>query len=261
MSDVLGLHLVAQLDLVSSPRRSVLARLDASGRLRALEPAGDDAAIAALVDAQPAPLVVADAPLEVPNATGRRDVETVLAWCDIAAFPVSARRLETVFGGARGVGIAPALTTGGRRAVEALPDQVLRQIAWEAGHPAGDPAIDLADYRAAWLGVRPPRYRPKGVGRAHPQGTLAAWRLMATVVDMDGWAPSADPDDWAAIDDAARIDAICCAYAGLRLARGEAGMCVGAPGLGRVALPVDANLRGRITATLERLRAEGVVAI
>jgi predicted nuclease with RNAse H fold len=261
MSDVLGLHLVAHLDLIASPRRSVVARLDAAGRLRALEPAGSDAEILALIDGTDAPLVVADAPLEVTNPTGRRDVEAVLAWCDIPVFPVSERRLDTVFGGARGVGLAPALAHGGRRVREALPDQVLRQIAWEADHPPGSAALDLADYRAAWLGVRAPRYRPKGVGRADPRGVVAAWRLLAGVVDMDGWTPATDPDDWAAIGDAARLDAICCAYAGLRLEQPEGGLCVGAPGLGRVALPVDANLRGRVEATLARLRAEGAIAI
>lgn len=260
MGDVIGLHLVAHLDLVSSPRRSVLARLDAAGRLRALEEAGSDAEIVALLEEHDPAIVVADAPLEVPNATGRRDCESVIAWCDIAAFPVSARRLETVFGGTRGVTLAPALAAGGRQALEGLPDQVLRQIAWEAGNPLGAPPLPLADYRAAWLGVRAPRYRPKGLGRARPEGTLAAWRLLATVVDMDGWAPAAAPDDWAAIGDAARIDAICCAYSGLRLARDEA-VCVGAPDRGTVVLVADANLRARLSATVARLRAEGTIVI
>jgi predicted nuclease with RNAse H fold len=260
MDDVLGLHLVAHLDLVSSPRRSVLARLDASGRLRTLETADADAAIIALVDAHEASMVVVDAPLAVPNASGRRDVEAVLAWCDITAFPVSARRMETVFAGARGVGLAGALGRGGRRTVEALPDQVLREIAWEAGHPGDAPAMDLALYRAAWLGVRAPRYRPKGAGRARPDGVLAAWQLLGSVVDMGGWAPGAAPDDWAAIADSARVDAICCAYAGLRVVQGT-GVCLGASESGTIALPVDANLRGRLAATLERLRSAGEVAI
>lgn len=258
MSDVAGLHLLAHLDLVSSPRRSVLARLDSSARLRALEEAADDSEVLALVEAQGASTVVVDAPLAVHGDAGRRDAEVVLSWCDVPAFPVSARRLETVFGGARGVALAGRLAGGGRRVVEALPDQVLRQIAWETGRPEDAPAIDLADYRAAWLGVRAPRYRPKGVGRARPDGVMEAWRLLARVVDMDGWTPTAAPDDWAAIADAARIDAICCAYAGLRLEQGTA-LVLGAPGRGEVAVPVDANLRARLAATLERLRGEGTI--
>ena len=258
MGDVLGLHLVAHLHLVSSPRRSVLARLGPDGRLCSLETGATDDEIAALVDAHDAGLVVVDAPLEVPGQGGRRDAEAVLSWCDVAAFPVSAKRLETVFGGARGVALRAALTRGGRRAVEALPDQVLRQISWERDHPPDAPPLDLADYRAAWIGVRAPRYRPKGEGRARPDGVLAAWRLLAEVVDTGGWAPAPAPDDWAAIADAAVIDAVLCAYAGLRLEAGT-GALVGAPGRGVVALPADANLRGRLERTAERLRAEGTI--
>ena len=258
MGDVLGLHLVAHLGLVSSPRRSVLARLDASGRLAALETAAGDDEVAALVASHDARLVVADVPLEVPEGGGRRDAEAVLAWCDVAAFPVSARRLETVFGGARGVGLRPALTAGGRRAVEALPDQVLREIVWERDHPPDGPPLDLGDYRAAWIGVRAPRYRPKGEGRARPEGVLEAWRILSEAVDLGGWSPAPAPDDWAAIADAAVIDAVLCAYAGLRLRAGT-GVTVGSPGRGVVALPAGADLRARLAATTERLAAEGTI--
>ena len=261
MGDVLGLHLLPHLGLVSSPRRSVLARLGPDGGLQALDEVDTDAAIASMLDSQTASVLVVDAPIEVPNADGRRDVESVLAWCDITAFPVSTRRLTTVFGGARGVGMASTLADGGRRAIEALPDQVLRQIAWEREHPIGAPPLALADYRAAWLGVHPPRHRPKGVGRARPEGIVAAWNLLAEVIDMADWAPAVSPDDWTAINDSARIDALCCAYAGMRLRDPDAGMSIGAPGHGEVALAVDANLRRRLAATLERLRAEGTVHI
>lgn len=260
MSDIAGLHLLAHLDLVSSPRRSVVARLDASGRLRALEEAGDDADVLALVDAQEPSLIVVDAPLAVPGTGGRRDAEAVLSWCDVPAFPVSARRLETIFGGARGVALADRLARDGRPVVEALPDHVLRQIAWEAGRAEGAPAMDLAGYRAAWLGVRAPRFRPKGVGRARPEGVMEAWRLLAGVVDMDGWTPQTSPGDWQAIADAARIDAICCAYAGLRLQQDTA-VVLGSAERGAIAVPVDANLRARLAATLERLRGEGTIVI
>lgn len=260
MTDALGLHLVAHLDLVDSPRRSVLARLDGGGRLTALQEAAGDAELTAAIAAHETRTLVVDAPLVVPVGAGRRDAEAVLAWCDVPAFPVSARRLETVYGGARGVALAPAFAAGGRDAVEALPDQVLRQIAWERDHPLGQPALPLADYRAAWIGVRAPRYRPKGVGRAHPDGILAAWSLIGEVVDLGGWRPVADPDDWAAIGDAARIDAICCAYAGLRLGRGEA-VRVGAPGRGTIVLAADSNLRARVAATVARLASEGTIVI
>jgi predicted nuclease with RNAse H fold len=258
MGDVLGLHLVAHLGLVSSPRRSVVARLGADGRLQGLETAAGDDEIAALVAARDASLIVVDAPLEVPPGGGRRDAEAILAWCDVAAFPVSARRLETVYGGARGVALRPALTAGGRRALEALPDQVLRQIVWERDHPPQGPPMDLAAYRAAWIGVRAPRYRPKGEGRARPAGILEAWGVLAEAVDLCGWAPSPAPDDWAAIADAAVIDAVLCAYAGLRLARGT-GVTVGAPGRGVVALAAGADLRDRLDATVARLASEGTI--
>ena len=261
MGDVLGLHLLQSLDLVGSPRRSALARLDASGRVVSLELAGDDAEIAELVSASPGLPLAVDAPLEVPNRTGRRDVEAVLAWCDAPAFPVSQRRLGQVFGGARGVALMPALSAAADPVLEAHPDLVLRQIAWEREHPAGEEPIDLADYRAAWLAIRAPTYRPKGVGRARPEGTRAAWTLLGRVLDMGGWEPASDPDDWGAIHDAARVDALCCAYAALRLQEPGAHVVIGAPGLGRVAVPADANLRGRVELTLTRMRADASIAI
>lgn len=260
MGDVLGLHLLQTLDLVGTPRRSALARVDSAGTLVALDLAGGDEEILALAAAPGADVLAVDAPLAVPERGGRRDAEAVLAWCDVTAFPVSRRRLEQVHGGARGVGLAPGLAAPGRTLCEAVPDQVLRQIAWEGAGPTGAPPLDLAAYRVAWLGVRAPAYRPKGTGRARPSGLAAAHALLAGVLDLGGWAPASGGDDWSAIADAARLDALCCAYAALRLARGSA-LVVGAPGKGEVAVPVDANLAGRLTATLERLRGEGAIAI
>jgi predicted nuclease with RNAse H fold len=257
VTQVAGIHLLQGLELVATPRRSAVARIDLEGRLTALELAVDDAAIAALAAGPDVVAVAVDAPLHVPNATGRRDVEAVLAWCDVAAFPSSRRRLEQVHGGVRGEALAPMLAAPGRAVLEALPDQVLRQIAWERDHPPGAPPIDLLDYRTAWIGVRAPVYRPKGTGRARPDGTLAAWRLLDGVLDLGGRVPGPPADDWAAIADAARVDAICCAYAALRHVRGAA-VTVEADG-SRVTLPADANLAARVAATVERLRGEGAI--
>src|SRR5207342_1083246 len=109
----LGLHLLPTLRLVGTPRRSCLAEVDADGLLldlRLLD--GDDEIVAAL---PPGPaLLGVDAPLAVPNEEGRRDAEHVLAWCDVPAFPTSARRLRAVHGGARGVDLAPRLAAEAR---------------------------------------------------------------------------------------------------------------------------------------------------
>ena len=75
---------------------------------------------------------------------------------------------------------------------------------------------------------------------------------------MDAGRPR--PTTGSAIADAARIDAICCAYAGLRLDAGTA-VVLGNAAHGAMAVPVDANLRARLAATLERLRAEGTIVI
>ena len=253
-----GIHLLQTLGLIASPRRSAVACLDGDGRLEALELAGGDDELLGLIPDAAAWLCV-DAPLAVPNETGSRDAERVLAWCDVPAFPVSRRRLAQVHGGARGVGLAPALARSGRELRETLPDLVLRELAWERSHPPHAPALDLADYRPAWLGVRAPAYRPKGRGRARPAGLAQAQALLAGVVDLRGWTPQTDGDDWEALDDAARLDALCCAYAALRLARGRGTATIGGPETGHVAFPADANLRARVALTVERLAAEGAI--
>ena len=260
MPEAIGVHLLQTLGLVGSGRHSAVARLDPEGRLTALDLADDDDDLFARIGAGPGTLAI-DAPLVVPDETGQRDVERVLAWCDVPAFPVSRRRLHQLHGGARGVALAPRLAAAGREVREALPDLVLRQIAWERDHPPGSPPPDLAAYRAAWLGLRAPVYRPKGAGPGRAGGLVPAWRLLAEVIDLGGWAPDADGDDWRALDDAARIDAICCAYTALRMADPEAAMSIGTPERGRVAFPADALLRGRVALTLARLRDEGSVRI
>ena len=256
-----GLHLLQTLALVDSPRRSAVARLDAEGRLIALDLVATDEEILAALPASAGVLAV-DAPLAVPDDRGQRDLEKVLAWCDVPAFPTSRRRVEQVHGGLRGEALAPRLGAG-RRLVETLPGHVLRQLLWERDHPLGSPALPLADYRALWLPLRPPEYRPKGPGRAKPAGLLPAHRLLSEVVDLGGWVPAAGPDDWAAINDAACLDAIACAYAAWRLrASGDAGsVTVGTPERGLVVLPADENLKNRLAINLERLRDEGAVSI
>lgn len=259
---VAGLHLMQTLPLVDSPRRSAVAVLDGEGRLERLALADDDDAVIAALPADAA-VVALDAPLAVPDERGQRDVERVLAWCDIPAFPVASARLARVHGGARGLALAPRLAAW-PRVVEALPDQVLRQLAWERPHPPGAPALPLGEYRAAWLGLRPPAYRAKGPGRARPAGFAAARALLAGVLDLVGWAPEAAPaDDWAALADAARLDALACAYLALRLARdGGAGtVTVGSRERGAITLAAGPDLRGRVAVNLERLRAERSVRI
>jgi predicted RNase H-like nuclease len=260
MPGAVGIHLLQTLAQIGTPRPSVVARVDGEGRVTALDAADDDAAIAALVE-DGDDLVVVDAPLEVPAGGGRRDAEAVLAWCDVNAFPVSAERLEKVHGGARGPALAARLARPGRTLIETLPDAVLRQLAWEREHPLGTPPLPLADYRVAWLGVRAPAYRPKGIGRARPAGLAPAARLLAEVLELGGWWPVAEGDDWALIAEAARLDALACAYAGLRLRDPAASVVVGAPGRGRIGLPAGADLRERAEATVARLRAEGAVTI
>lgn len=261
--EIVGIHLIQTLTLVSTPRRSVVARVGGDGTLVSLARAGEDDELLAHLPAT-ADIVVVDAPLAVPDDRGQRDLERVLAWCDAPVFPASRTRLHKVFGGMRGVDLAPRLderTTQG--AWEASPDQVLRQIIWERSHPVGEPAIDLGDYRAAWAALRAPVYRPKAAGRARAQGLLPAWELVNSVLDLGGWTPTDAPDDWAAIDDAACIDALCCAYAGLRALGGAGGGAtrLGTAERGRIVVPADANLSNRLELTLGRMRAEGVIRI
>jgi predicted nuclease with RNAse H fold len=256
----LGLHLLQQLPLVDSPRPSVVAELDVAGRLVGLTECGPDAAVLQAVGVGPGVLAV-DAPLAVPNATGRRDAESVLAWLDVPVFPTSRRRLGQLAGGVRGEALRPALEAAGLVVVEAVPDLTLREVAWEAAHPADDPPMDLAAYREAWLGVRAPRYRPKGAGRAHPEGLRAAHAILAAVVDLGGWVPRRD-GDWGSIADAAVLDAVACAYTALRLGTSpERCLVLGTPDRGVVAAPADGNMRTRAAVHLERLRAEGSVGI
>jgi hypothetical protein len=254
----LGLHLVQSVDLIDTPRRSVVVELDAAGMVSRVVPSATTAEIVEAIGAEPA-LVVVDAPLVVPNDGGQRDVERILGWCDVPAFPVSRARLAKVHGGSRGVEFGAALPPG-VTAIETHPDLVLRLLMWEDA--GGGAPIDLADYRAQWLGLRAPTYRPKGPGRANPAGIVAAAAILARHVDLAGWTPIEPDDDWGPIRDAATLDAIICAYVASRaIHTPEATLRIGAPSRGQMLVPVDANLGDRLTATVARLADEGAIGI
>jgi predicted RNase H-like nuclease len=257
---ILGLHLLQTLALVPTRRPSALAEVDADGRVVGLRLLGDDEAILAALPPGPA-LVAVDAPLVVPDEEGQRDAERVLAWCDVPAFPVSATRMRRVHGGTRGADLAPRLREGGREVIETLPDLVLRQMAWARVRPPGP--IDLGTYREAWLGVRPPAYRAKAAGRARREGLAPAAALLAGALDLGGWTPAADGDDWAALEDAARLDALACAALALRAGRGGGAgtLTLGTPERGALVLPADEPFRERVAVNLRRLREEGAVRI
>jgi predicted nuclease with RNAse H fold len=235
--------------LVGTGRPSALVEADPQGRIVSWSFADADDEIVAALGAEPGLLVV-DAPVRVTNEDGRRGVEEVLAWCDIPTFPVSGRRLDQVFGGRRGVTLAERVD-GRLHVVETLPDVVLRVLQWEDDH--GALTLDLADYRARWLGRRPPVYRPKGPGRARPAGVAAAAAILARHVDTGGWVPTGT-DDWGAIRDAALVDALACAYLAVRaLSRPETTVRIGS-----TLLPVDPNLAARIALHADRLGVDAI---
>ncbi|HWH14752.1 MAG TPA: hypothetical protein VNT51_08390 [Miltoncostaeaceae bacterium] len=255
----LGLHLLPDSRLVGSGRPSCLAEVDAAGHLVRLELLEGDAQIVAALPGDPLLLVV-DAPLVVPNETGRRDVEVVLSWLDCPVFPASRRRLAQLAGGVRGEALAARAAGPGRDLAEGVPDVALRQLARERAGAADQG--DLGRYRAEWLALRAPRYRPKGTGRAQAAGMAEAARLLATAVDLDGWWPDPSGDDWALIADAARIDAVACALTAARaLADPERVLWLGSSARGRVVVPADAAMRARAEVNLTRLRAEGAIRI
>ena len=242
---LVGVHLQQTIDLIDARRPSAVAELNADGALVGLAFAVSDAEIIDAAGGPPA-LVAVDAPLTVTNETGRRDLDHLLAWCDVPVFPASRRRLTQVHGGIRGPGLRVAATAAHLDVVETVPDLALRLLSFcDEGGPSGDLAAD----RARWVGIRPPQFRPKRAGRARAQGILAAAALLRRHVDLGGWAPLAHPDDWSAIRDAAAVDAIACAWVAHRAAREPGGVLR----LGDVLLPVDGHLRTRIEINLARL--------
>lgn len=220
-----------------------------------------DDEIAHAVGCDPA-LVLVDAPLAVPNVRGRRDAEHVLAWLDIPAFPVTPERMQRVYGGARGVDLSQGLRDAGHVTAEALPDQVLRQLLWERDHPTGAPSLPLAEYRAEWLGVRPPAFRPRG-GRARNDGLAPARAILSDIVDTGHW-PSPERDgDLADLDEAAAIDAVACAVLAWRCVDGGAWQWgrVGTPAAGCIVVAAGPELLDRARVNTTRLAADGAISI
>lgn len=256
-----GIHLVQDTRRDDAPAMSAVAAITPDNVLSGVRMCRSDADIVDAVGDEPA-LVLLDAPVVVPDVKGRRDVEHVLAWLDIAAFPVTPTRMQKAYGGARGVALGAALAEAGHVVAEALPDQVLRQVMWEQDHPPGSSALPLADYRAAWLGVRAPAFRPRG-GRARNDGLAPARALLAGVVDLGAW-PAAERDgDLADLDEAAAIDAVACALLARRCldGPGDRWALVGDAAAGRVALAACPEMIDRAGINIARLRQEGTINI
>lgn len=247
-----GIHLMPVIGAIATPRPSCVVTVSQAGAVTDITLADTDEAIVAAIPDGVRVLAI-DAPMQVANARGARAVDRLLQWLDVPVFPVSRARLETVFGGARGVRLADAVRTRANDVYETVPDLVLRELEWESSRPDGAPASELGEYRAAWLGLRPPRYRPKGTGRARPDGVLAALALVSTAIDPGGWVPDPDPDDWQAISDAAVVDAMVCAVTAWRAMTAPRGTMVVGDGPIPIAVPCDASLAERARINAARL--------
>lgn len=256
-----GIHLVQDARGEDAPGRSAVAEITPDNVLSGVRMCRSEAEIADAVGPSPA-LVLVDAPAVVPEVRGRRDAEHVLAWLDIAAFPVTPARMQKAYGGARGVALATTLAAGGHVVAEALPDQVLRQLMWERDHPAGSPPLPLADYRARWLGVRAPAFRPRG-GRARNEGLAPARDLLAGAADLGAWPPPEREGDLADLDDAAAIDAVACAALARRCldGPGDRWALVGDAMAGRIALAACPEMIDRAGVNIARLRDDGTINI
>lgn len=256
-----GVHLMPVTTAVDTPRPSVVVEIDASGAIAGMAEVRTLDEIAAEVGPAPALLVV-DAPLRAPDRGGRRTVDELLGWLDTPVLPISRPRLESLYGGVRGEQLAAHPGLRGQTLAESFPDLVLRLLAWERRRPAE--TVDLAAFRAEWLGLRPVPYRPKGVGRAKPAGLLPAFDLLADAVDFGGWTPGRE-GDFGAIQDAAVLDAAACAHVAWRAVDGADGDVVHLTADGAtVILPCDANLAERIEVNRERLgvpRIDGATGV
>lgn len=246
---------------VDPPGRSAVAEIGPTGDLLGVQMCSSNEEIAATVGASPA-LVVIDAPVMIPPDTnGRRDMEHVLAWLDIPAFPVTPARMVTVHGGARGA-ILAALLPPAQIVVEGIPDQVIRQLLWERDHEPGSAPLGLAAYRAAWLDVRPPAFRPRG-GRARNDGLIPARMILADGADLSAWPEPERTGDLAALDEAAAIDATACAVTAHRCLHGDGDRWarIGSNDRGVVIIPADPDLIARAEVNIARLTDERTIAI
>lgn len=257
----MGIHLLQDTRLGDAPGRSAVAEITPDSIVSGVRMCRSDAEIVEGVGPEPA-LVLVDAPTVVPEVTGRRDAEHVLAWLDIPAFPVTPSRMEKAYGRARGVALARALAHAGHVVAEALPDQVLRQLMWEQEHPADRPPLDLGAYRAAWLGVRAPAFRPRG-GRARNDGLEPARAVLAESIDLAAWPLPERDGDLADLDDAAVIDAVACAVLAHRClhAPGDRWALVGDAAAGRIALAACPEMIQRAAINATRLRDERTINI
>lgn len=247
-----GVHLMPVLDAVDTPRPSVVIELDRDAAVTAIREVATLDEIAGAIGPRPA-LVAVDAPLTIPGTGGRRTVDELLGWLDTPVLPISRARLETLYGGARGESLMEHEGMRPHDVAETFPDLVLRLLAWQRRRPAS--AVDLGEFRARWLDLRPVPYRPKGRGRAKPAGIAPGFGLLSEAVDFGGWTPTRD-GDWGVIQDAAVLDAAACAYVAWRALHGPSGgvVRITADG-GPVILPCDANLAERIEVNRARLEA------
>ncbi len=257
----IGIHLVQDARREHAPARSTVVEVAPGAGIAGVQMCRTDSEVIDAVGPGPA-LVLVDAPLATPEVAGRRDPEHVLAWLDIPAFPVTPGRMRTVHGGARGVELAQTLTACGHVVAEAIPDQILRQIMWEADHPPGAPALDLATYRAEWLGVRPPAFRPRG-GRAHHDGLTPARTLVQSVAACEAWPVSERGGDLAALDEASVIDAATCALLAHRCLHGagDRWAMIGTQQAGRIALAACPEMIDRATVNIDRMVQQGMIFI
>ncbi len=250
---IFGVHLMPMVEAVRTQRPSVVVELDGATVQAIAHVQTIEDVVEALGDG---PLIVAvDTPLRIANPTGRRALDELLAWLDVPVFPISRARVDQVWGGSRGQKLAAALASKPDAVVlEAVPDLVLRVLAWQAS--GREPCDDLQAFRTGWLDLRPAPYRPKGLGRARPAAMDSAVALIRSALDIGRWRLSQEPDDWQAIADAAVVDALLCAYSALSVARGH-GVVVASDDGSPCALPTVAMLHRRIEVNVERLRRDG----
>ncbi len=138
----------------------------------------------------------------------------------------------------------------------------LLQLLWERLHPAGSAPLGLADYRTAWLEVRPPAFRPRG-GRARNDGIAPTRAILADALDLAAWPLPQRSGDLAALDEAAAIDAVAGAFAAHRClhAPGDRWVRIGTAERGQVVMPADPDLIARAEVNIARLRDEGTINI